>query len=127
MKYFGSTNQSATDPCETFNFGEVEDYSVNITDATLGVNDFDLNEVKVYPNPFNSIINIKLPSQYNSNAIDIELFDITGRTILKVDAPNIENNVIQLYNIDQLSNGTYFIKVIDNETNTTVVKQLIKQ
>lgn len=96
-------------------------------EPTLGItNENLLSNTSIYPNPFNNSINIKLPSQYASQSIGVELYDISGRAILKVNTLNLENGVFKLSNINSVSNGTYFIKIIDNETTNTIVKRLIK-
>jgi hypothetical protein len=122
MKYSGTPS----DPCESFNYGEVEDYTVNIVIGTLSVNNSVLEDVAIYPNPFNTNINIKLPSSLANNAMDVDVYDISGRLITKLENTQATNNIIQLTNLEQLANGTYFVKIRDNSTNTTVIRKIIK-
>ncbi len=103
-----------------------EDVIVTVED-TLSISENELSDAKVYPNPFNNSINIKLPNQYLSNNISVELFDTTGRSILKISNLNSENGLFTLSNINNISKGTYFIKITDNESTNSVVKQIIKQ
>lgn len=97
--------------------------TVEPTLSTIEAN--DLSDASVYPNPFNTSIHIKLPSQFSN--IGVELYDISGRSIMKVHTLNSENGVFNLSGINSISSGTYFIKISDNETTSTVVKRLIKQ
>lgn len=97
--------------------------TVEPTLSTIEAN--GLSDATVYPNPFKNAIHIKLPSQYNS--IGVELYDISGRSILKVNTLNSENGIFNLSGINSIFSGTYFIKISDNETTNTITKRLIKQ
>ncbi|WP_353779567.1 M14 family zinc carboxypeptidase [Winogradskyella sp. 3972H.M.0a.05] len=103
-----------------------EEVIVTVED-TLTIADNELSDTSIYPNPFNNSINIQLPNQYATNSIAVEMYDALGRSILKVDSLNSQNGVFNLSNLDNLSQGSYFIKIIDNETSNSVVKQLIRQ
>ena len=100
--------------------------SVDVTVDTLSLNDNILAETNIYPNPFTNSIHIKLPSQYNSTEINVELIDVSGRSIFKIESLFSDNGTFTLNNINHISNGTYFIKIIDNETTNGIVKRLIK-
>ncbi len=93
---------------------------------TLGLEDNTLDNVSVFPNPFNNSIHIKMPSSVSSN-IDIELYDISGRTILSLSNVLIDNGTYSLTDIQNIVQGSYFLKISDNESNKSTVKQLIKQ
>ncbi|WP_055442287.1 M14 family zinc carboxypeptidase [Lacinutrix himadriensis] len=115
--------------CESFQYGEVEDYTVNIIeedDGTLSNSDFDLDEISVYPNPFNNDINIKLPNSLSNNLISVDLYDLSGRLITKLENKQAINNTINVSNLDNLSNGTYFLKIINHTSNNTVIRKIIK-
>ena len=114
------------DPCDSFNYGEVEDYTVNIVIGTLSANENILEELSIYPNPFNNNINIKLPTSLTNNNISIDVYDISGRLINRLENEQTINNTINVTNLDNLSNGTYFVKVTDNTSNLTVIRKIIK-
>ncbi|OUR91296.1 hypothetical protein A9Q87_10950 [Flavobacteriales bacterium 34_180_T64] len=99
---------------------------VNVTVDTLGINENTLADTNIFPNPFMNSIHIKLPSQYNSSNINVELIDISGRSIFRIESLRSENGMFNLNNVDNISNGTYFIKIIDNESTNSIVKRLIK-
>ena len=94
---------------------------------TLGVEDNILEEVSVFPNPFNNSITIKLPYQSVNSSIDIELYDISGRSILNMPNINLSNGQFKLENTQNLSRGSYFLKITDNESSNSIIKQVIKQ
>ncbi|NOZ47086.1 MAG: PKD domain-containing protein [Chlorobi bacterium] len=107
MKY-----NSAPTACETFTYGEVEDYLVNIGNTAFGVlanSDipgqklgFELNDsYKVYPNPATSIANIIVPKGVNNVSIDV--LDITGSLVHHIDNSNgridVSNYLPGLYSL----------------------------
>ena len=100
---------------------------VTVTVDTLGENENVFEGLSIYPNPFNNEITIKLPTQFNSNSFGLQLYDISGRTIAKFDEQSPVNGTLILSNMNGLSNGTYFIKIIDNLNSNSIVKQLVKQ
>ncbi|MFK7749908.1 MAG: T9SS type A sorting domain-containing protein [Kordia sp.] len=83
--------------------------------ATLSTTDIEFieNEVKLYPNPTSSIINI----QMNTGFKKAEIYTIQGQKIKESSAKNID--------VSALSNGIYIIKIV-NESGTFSNKYLIK-
>lgn len=129
MKYYGNpTGQLQTDPCETFQYGEVEDYTINLFEQTLGIEDQSLEQVQVYPNPFDSNIEVKIPSSLTGNTISLIIYDVLGREVYKNKVSTTSyNETIRLSALNHLKSGTYILKINDLTTNQSIVKQLIKQ
>ncbi|WP_299620542.1 endonuclease [uncultured Tenacibaculum sp.] len=113
--------------CETFSYGEVEDYTVNIgtssrslditsvdIDGELGDEDpiFDAN---VYPNPAINFINISLRDQRDSS---YKIINTLGQI---VKTGTIERNI----DVSNLNNGMYIIEVSDGQKLLT--KKFIKK
>lgn len=73
----------------------------------------EANEIKAYPNPFHSKINLK---SYSGNE-NFELYTNVGQLIYK--GKSIENQ-----DFSAISNGIYFLKIIDKSTSTI---KLIKE
>ncbi len=76
------------------------------------------DELKIYPNPFNRIINIRLPVR--GAGVRFSLFDITGKIIYQNN--NFSNNQLLLPN---LSAGIYFYQI--NDDRHVYKGQLIKR
>jgi hypothetical protein len=107
-------------PCETIPYGQVEDYTLNITssakmetsDDTTNLISFDL-----FPNPVNgevvNILNLDKTSDY-------KIFNMMGQ---QFDQGKIEKE--GSINVGKLTYGTYIIQV-SNEDGT-ISKRFIKQ
>ena len=85
----------------------------NDCDMPYGVEDNIVsNEVSVYPNPANEVVNIL--NNNNLNISSVEIIDLIGRTVLLSEkAENI--------NISELPEGQYFVRITGE---TTIVKKL---
>ena len=98
---------------------------VNIDDfvisGTLSSENFQLNNVFIYPNPSKGIFNISLG---NLQPTGIEVYDLTGKKVYEKKEVTISNfeTKIDLSNVTQ---GIYFVKIIDN--NQSTVKRIIKE
>lgn len=123
-------NNTLPNPCEIFSYGEVEDYTVNITSSTARPGDTEVataNKIantledvklsfKLYPNPVKgellNISNLEEPS-------DFRIFNLMGQ---EVEKNHIVNNAVY---VGSLKVGIYLIEV-SNGTSTTT-KQFIKE
>ncbi|WP_303319037.1 MopE-related protein [Flavivirga abyssicola] len=97
-----------------------------IAQTTLEIDDIDLDNVTISPNPFYNFINIGLPSNLdNNNEFNIEIFDLNGRSIFnKILLSN--NGIIKVSKLDNLEQAVYLIKIINKETGISILKRLIR-
>ncbi|WP_024770109.1 M14 family zinc carboxypeptidase [Aquimarina macrocephali] len=112
MKY-----STASGPCDTFTYGEVEDYTVNISTALLSKgNDSSLvNDFILYPNPIKEgMLFIKNMNQKN---VSYRIINYMGQTVMENQLSGDKINVARL------SNGMYFLEV--NTGNKTITKKFI--
>jgi hypothetical protein len=74
--------------------------------------------VSIYPNPTNNIINIQAKSTLES----IVLFDMQGKNLMTIE--NIQNMASQM-SLDQISAGVYFlqIKTAEGESTHKIIKK----
>ncbi|MBC7641228.1 MAG: T9SS type A sorting domain-containing protein [Flavobacterium sp.] len=85
--------------------------------TTLSTNNFDFNDLKIYPNPINNILNID-----NNEPIDqLEITNLLGQTIM-TKSPNSLSYNLDLWNV---ATGVYFVKVFvgDNSQTVKVIKE----
>ncbi len=91
------------------------DYAVEITQGNcvetsscinytgVGVSEFRLMEIQVYPNPVHDYLQILNGNNY---ALEIQILDITGKVLLNQRS----NNSFEL-NVSSFANGIYFIRI----------------
>jgi ASPIC and UnbV/FG-GAP-like repeat/Secretion system C-terminal sorting domain/FG-GAP repeat len=83
---------------------------LNITEgSTLAVGSFANNGFSLYPNPVNNVLNIV--SKADIVMKSAQVFDLTGRSIIKAELIN------PTLNVDTLSSGTYILVLKDDAGN----------
>ncbi|TVZ59433.1 putative secreted protein (Por secretion system target) [Flavobacteriaceae bacterium MAR_2010_105] len=102
-----------------------DDCNPTTPDETLGDEDFELEKINVYPNPFNGKMTIHLPSKFENSDFEITLFDLNGRVILNHISTSV-NRRINIENLHNLDEGAYFLRIKHIVTGETAVKQLLK-
>jgi chitodextrinase len=115
MKY----NASPTS-CETFSFGEVEDYTVNIVssgrEGEVTIEPIASSNIKLYPNP------VKDGNLFISSETIYSQFRIINVMGQVVQTGTLSENII---NVSSLTTGTYLLELV-NETSSET-KRFIKQ
>jgi len=79
------------------------------SDGVLGVNNNEFDSVVIYPNPTNTVINIR-----NAESSTIQIFNILGQEMFAKSNISLEEQV----EVSQYNTGTYFVKI----TNKDAVK-----
>jgi len=123
MDYSNDTTYTVEDSCATHDFGEVEDYTVNIIDPTLNNPNFELSGVTIYPNPFNTELVVRVPSDFIGTQFQIQLYDLRGREIRNI-SETFSTQEMTITSISNLASGSYFLKV--SNSNSSITKKLIK-
>lgn len=102
--------------CEAFSYGQVEDYTVNITASAKIEEASRTISFSLYPNPVKgdvlTISNLEIDSNYR-------IFNMIGQELSK---GKIENETI---NVSNIATGTYIIEV--SNANGSTSKRFIKQ
>ncbi|WP_163409449.1 Ig-like domain-containing protein [Flavobacterium ajazii] len=119
----GETNQSYTaltngDYKVDITVGQCTITSSCVTVSNLTTDEFKPNEFKIYPNPSKGIVNIITP--YEGNYI---IIDALGKTVKSFD---LHENIVNTLNLENVSDGTYFIKSI-SDSNIKTQKLIIKK
>ncbi len=95
-------------------------YKLDIAEDILG-NETNLfaSEVKIYPNPASTFVNISTPN--TSENFKVIIYDQLGRTVLtqELNATNSENRIA----LDEVNSGIYYIQLTQGGHKTT--KKLI--
>lgn len=85
-------------------------------DQTLSIGEFTLSEFKVYPNPVNNVLHIKLNS---AKKTQVEIYNILGNLVISKTI--YDSETIQT---ERLSNGMYILRL--TQGSSTISKKLIK-
>jgi Secretion system C-terminal sorting domain len=87
------------------------------TCTILSTENVQLNEdnITVYPNPANTIVNVKINAIIDS--FDYEVFNILGQSVIPVN--KALSNEIQI-NVSGLTKGIYFIKVSNGKEESKI-------
>ncbi len=97
--------------------GVTSDPSAIITLTTVGINDYELNNVVVYPNPTSGMVQIQ---NSESGIQNVEVYDAYGK-LLKV--MNV-NGLTATLDLGSYATGTYFVRVMTDKG--IVTKRVVK-
>lgn len=125
MKY-----NAAQTACETFDDGEVEDYTVNITAASSKDNgavalsnaqplgNETASEVMVYPNPATSFVQVRVAAEKGAS-MSYRVLNTIGRVVM---AGELTQSAVD---VSQLNSGVYILELNDGQKLLT--NKLIKK
>lgn len=81
MKYKGVSNLPPT-PCETFEFGQVEDYCVELSfSVSTETPEQTTNNLLIYPQPAGEHVTLEFPENTIAGGWNISVWDVTGRQV----------------------------------------------
>lgn len=114
-----------------FAFIAINGYGNNMYIDNIGVGKTLLNiekdnffdNIYVYPNPANSLLNIKFSAEEN-NTYNVDIINSVGQIVMNKSYKNIKKS-IQTINLKSLVKGIYFIKINDSK-NQRIVKFIKK-
>ena len=116
----GDTFENEAEIYFDFNFPVVtNNYSTEVTEDSLSINDFKTNNINIYPNPVTDVITIQSQLEIDK----IEIADVNGRTVYNklLGQPILEHSI----QIGSISQGLYFI-TIEFESGVEVAKFIKK-
>lgn len=113
-------NPILIDPKYTIDLGSCSKLIKNVNCTTVNTDEssFTMNDINIYPVPFNEFLNI---TTVEDNVGYVRVIDLFGRTIIE---EAFTTNTLRL-NTEKLSKGVYFIQISRKEKicqNFTVVK-----
>lgn len=114
MKYGSATTNS----CGSYNYGEVEDYTVNITGnaqfSSASSQTTSIANAELYPNPVSDKLNYEMTSEVNGK-LTLSVFNITGQWMKSLEYFIYEGkNHIDLQ-ISDLPVGLYVLRIIGDQ------------
>lgn len=89
--------------------------------SLLGISPYNMNEVRIYPNPSTGILTLDWGTEKVS--ADIDVFTVTGQRVVNV---SVDKQSKQTLNLTQLANGNYFVVIRDNNGKTGTVSIVVK-
>ena len=99
---------------------------------TVGINDHNTFDFKVYPNPTNGMVNVQF-TNHNSPITHIQVFDIYGKLLDVVEtlrATSLQTgtgaSAQTQIDLSRYANGVYFIKAVA-DGNVIGVRKVVKQ
>lgn len=111
------------DPCTDFDFGEVQDYTVNI--GTLGVNDPTISEAElVVLDQGNNQFSISLISSFDGTA-SIGVFNLLGQQLAFNNLRKEGDRYNYQLDMSYVAAGVYLIKIGDQRSNTYKTAKII--
>ena len=86
----------------------------------LGINAIEQNQINIYPNPFNTVVSVKL---HTATSGQIVIRDIAGKVVMSDLFTNKENIKINTSSFDR---GVYLITIQSNDNDIRTIK-IIKE
>jgi hypothetical protein len=119
MQYAGGTYE--TNPCASFNNGDVQDYDVNIVPPAGSLsgnsdafeNLSNLSALQLFPNPAQDNLNIAFNTD-NDASSQISVYNVSGQRILSSQVATITGSNTYNLNTSVLSNGIYIFEIANN-------------
>ena len=116
IKYTQQNANQFPTSCEMGFDGEVEDYTLNVTN-NLSVNENELENLSVYPNPNNGEFSIAFNSK-SSDDIIIQIYDMRGRAIFNTTY-NTVNRFEEVIRLNNAQSGVYLLRISDGPQKVT--------
>lgn len=86
-------------------------FEVRVEADVTGINHIENGNFKLFPNPANNSVTV-----VSSGNADIQIADITGKTLKTIAA---SNSVVTSIETSDLSNGIYLVTIIENDIRST--------
>ena len=118
MKY-----NAAPSACETFSYGEVEDYTIAITRSGsdrqgLAEPSQENSTLSVFPNPASINATLQLSDDYRGSVL-IRVIAMDGRTVYNQQESKSDNMLEVSIPVNNLSKGIYTVAIIENGKSIT--------
>ncbi len=92
-------------------FPAIDDISLTYTPTASAI-DFEKKKLTYYPNPVNSVLNLK----YDDTMTGVEVYNLLGQQVLAKNLNDVEANV----DLSSLPSGNYTMKVLSGSKTNTI-------
>ena len=106
------------DACEETQYGETEDYTVNILES-LSIGEIEGSLINIFPNPSNGVFNINL----NGEILLYEVANILGQVVADGRFENGDN----MLDLSSNETGTYILKLTATSNGKFKLFKLVKE
>ena len=109
-----------TDPtsCMTGEDAEVEDYTIEVIDATASLDNDTFEGFNLYPNPSNGNFNLQFNAE-STESVEIQLYDLTGRLVKELQFSNISLRFSESISFQNTAKGFYVLKIKNGAKQTS--------
>lgn len=112
-----------TNPCATYTYGEVEDYTVVITgNAALSaetnsdfknISEESTGSFRLYPNPVKDNFTVEFTGSCNGN-VKVNVYSLSGQKVINIENPAVKGLNIYNLNASKLGSGFYIFEMENN-------------
>jgi hypothetical protein len=96
-------------------------FAVVDSSAVLGLNNATITAgVHIYPNPTVDVVTVET-GDLHANYL-YQIYDVTGKIVTSASNANAVNK----FDLSAYSNGFYFIKITNTDSNATITKRIVK-
>ncbi|WP_426493383.1 GEVED domain-containing protein [Hymenobacter sp. 102] len=108
------SDASATTSCNSYSYGETEDYSITISGGVARQSGATAESAgyRIYPNPATDVLNIDVPSSIDHKAVQVTVYDVRGAQMKQV---TFDGNLL---NVGSLAKGVYTLRIADGQQVT---------
>ncbi|MBK9420163.1 MAG: T9SS type A sorting domain-containing protein [Flavobacteriales bacterium] len=103
-----STFNNNLTPCGTHQYGQVQDYTLNITTG-VGMQEIGAEQFGLYPNPNDGNFSVVLPKA--TGKMSVEVVDVTGRVVFATTQQATGNEPLLLELAGKLAKGGYLLRI----------------
>jgi len=116
------------EPCDVLDFGEVEDYSVNVVEELtynpyMTREDFNDEQLFVYPNPTFDYVNVNLFEAFGQEGI-LMLVDRLGKIVKKENLKQLSEDTFKM-TVKELSEGLYTMYLVQDGKRSKHAKVVV--
>lgn len=111
------------EPCNPssgpYQWGETEDYTINIVNSNVSIDEDELGQLSVYPNPSEGLFFIDA-SKIDVDNFDLQLYDLQGALVKTIN--QLPNEVLSL-DLSALAKGIYQLHLTSGNYN--IVRKIV--